>query len=207
MSDRQSPKPHRPARRGSDDAYEDWCVGDVVLFRGDEDGKPGNAARAIIEGFQKGAGATHPEWVHVGLYDGNGCVYDAQPQKNVGRHYVADLIERPGFIHVRRLRNLVTSTQKVRAAIKEQGNAKYRMWAPEHIAGLAQRLARRSLSDERLESPDFVICSVFVDKVLSLAAGSQIFRKLPIVMPCDFADSVDFECVETKWCIAQKLGA
>ncbi|MBX3431212.1 MAG: hypothetical protein KF779_16620 [Hyphomonadaceae bacterium] len=183
-------------------SIDTWAPGDIVLARAT--GLGGAAVRALQQLIMPNDAANA---VHVGMYDGGGFIYEAVPGRNSLRTPVADWISKPGQLHIRRLRGFTTTASAIQNALQSSGPPTYRAIQPAYIGSIAQRILWRitrsagatSPAQQPQAIPSEVVCSVFVHAIFGNLIGSPVIKQ-PIVLPCDFAASADFDCQDVPWC-------
>lgn len=171
---------------------EDWRPADVVLFSS-EAKIAGSAQTALVRALQSRevGDPRHARWTHIGIYDGAGSIWDANPWANVARRPLKQVIARPRLLYVRRLRGLAVTRRALFDAVRAHSSAKY-----DFFPILAERIAPDA---EQSEDHSRAACSVFVNRVLVQLARRRLFTDLTYPTPASFAVSSLFEDVPAQW--------
>lgn len=171
---------------------EDWRPGDVILVDTPES--------VIIKSYQWLLGAgPDSAWTHAAIYAGDDRIWDAMPDLHIQERTIGELVRQSVPISLYRLRNAQIEKHLLARLIEEQAKQTYA------VGGYLGVLASRMISNAPApEHPDHtasrpVICSIFVERVLMLAAGRQVLPHVPVSVPADFATSTAFEPVSLSW--------
>jgi hypothetical protein len=177
---------------------DQWRPGDVVVFRAAMISKslPIVAYQKLVFGSDDAAW-----WPHVGIYDGQGVVWDAVPKYNVRHRTVAQVLQQERrTLSLRRYPASPIDPQRLAAFLAMQGQ-NYSATSPVirrlllARAGLARTPKVLGINEQD------IICSQLVDRALSFAI--QGYRTPYIVpLPGDYMHATEFADVATYWCRA-----
>lgn len=166
-----------------------WRPGDIVLSS--------SAAIHPIMAYQQllYPGSPASGWTHVGMYDGTGFVWDANPRVHVQERSVGAYLIGKRAVALIRPRNFEITTEDLGPALVDWVRARYDLISL--TDRLLARVARLGAKDPVEEGS--LVCSTFLDRVLLHAGGRHYFPALPVVVPADFASSDQFEPVPLAW--------
>lgn len=202
----------------------EWRAGDVVLFGGER-----AASDPIVGYQRLLFDPAHARWTHVGILDADMMIWDAMPSEHVRCRPVRDVVAELGQIILRRLAGAPVDAERLSASLRKFSQDEYRIYRVKMGALLLERLraakgdggafeararnqrtsreplaggAREGLPDPNetaLLNERQVICSSFVQKVLSQTIGKIVGPQYPIYLPADFARDPDFDTVPLRW--------
>jgi hypothetical protein len=181
----------------------DWRTGDIVAMR-----SPSGLTSAPIVGYQTIvfglSEARH--WTHVGIYDGNGHVWDAVPRHNVRHRSVAQLAQEGRTISIRRLvAGPTIDSGRLSAYLSFQLNQRFAISTTHVMRLLIQRALRTSgIAPLAPISADIVFCSLLCLRALQYATNGLTFSEI-IPLPGDFMAKREFQEVDAYWCRRQHL--
>lgn len=173
---------------------EAWRAGDVVLSKAE------GASSMLIAEYQ---GFLYPyseaaEWTHVGLYDGDGIIWDANPQAHVQARHVADYLMSKTEIAIVRPQAVAFDSRQITEQVAVMSRSRYNL--PPMALFLLERVFK-GVGVQRPEDvpPEDVICSTLIERVYR-HCGHEPFPHLKVVLPADYAASTKFLRVELGWC-------
>ena len=175
-----------------------WRAGDVVLSR----------TSKLIDWVAIYQGAILPgkdaaKWNHVGVYDGTGFIWDANPHVHVQERSVGDYLLGKDEIAIVRVKEFAISSTELIGLLGDVAQTSYDMTS--YAGLLSWRLMASALvyGNDLRQAVDndapAVICSTFLERVLRHATAGQVFPDTPIVVPADYAVSTRFTHVPVAW--------
>lgn len=162
----------------------DWQGGDVVLFGGLPTAV-GWIPKTITRVSQSilGASTEGSKWVHAGIYVGDEIIWDLQTKGYPNPKSVRLALSNPSrSFAIYRLKKTIVNTNALADAIQKFSST---TWS------LRQAMLINGGPGE--------ICSSYVRLLLRHAVSRDVLASYPLVFPSDFADSGEFECVESFW--------
>jgi hypothetical protein len=173
----------------------EWAPGDVVLYRA-----AGGFERLQVDPIRRyqvasGFDREIAQFIHVGIFVGRNLIWEANPSFDVHAVTVRDALKDGRVISVRRFRHQSVGETALLEAIQEYAPKRYLM-----AAMAPSLLARFAGYDVKVADQQYVICSMFVQGVLSLCLCRSVLSEWPVAVPADFAVSDDFEDVPVYWC-------
>lgn len=179
---------------------QEWQTGDIVVMRTPKGlaGLPVVAYQSLVFGMQE------PRlWTHVGIYDGNGHVWDAVPAHNVRHRSIAQVAQEGRTISVRRVVGLSIDSQRLTAFLSQQLHQHYSLSAVPVRRLLKNRAMQvRGFPPLVLLPEEIVFCSILVLRALRYAANGLPFSEI-IPLPGDFMAKPQFQEVDAHWCQRQ----
>jgi hypothetical protein len=178
----------------------DWRTGDVVVVRAPRGlaGAPIVAYQSLIFGMQEPC-----MWTHVGIYDGNGHVWDAVPTHNVRHRSIAQVAQEGRTISVRRLAGLHIDSHRLTAFLSFQLHQRFSVTAvPVRRLLIHRALRATGLPPLSLLTDEIVFCSILVLRALQYATNGLPFSEI-IPLPADFMAKPQFHEVSAHWCQRQ----
>lgn len=100
--------PHSPVGNGRIAAPSGLQKGDVLLFTPE---LPNGAQNTIVVAQEMVSSRVHASFTHVGLYMGNGDVYDATPWGGVALRHFNEVMPKPGWVRARRMMGITPLQQ------------------------------------------------------------------------------------------------
>lgn len=185
----------------------DWRPGDVLLFKG---GEP-TRFRDIIVSYQRRVGFTneYAVWTHVALYVGNGMVADAIFDQPLQKRPLANLLQEPRIVAVRRFPDSDRITEDaVRVAVnfylaQDYGNLTTYISLANQWLRKQSRISEDETGELPIEETSVgpVICSQFAFRVLYYVRDRRapFMPNGPVPVPADFAAAHMFVPVKTVW--------
>jgi hypothetical protein len=172
----------------------DWRAGDVVL----SSAHPPNMVDpiSIYQSFLY-PDVEQARWTHVGIYDGDGTIWDANPDTNVQARSVGDYILSKGAISIVRLRHAEIDPGRLQEEIFLLKGRRYDM---RPLAAMLLMRVFAGVGKLRPREPDAeaVVCSTFLEHVFR-HLGYDCFAKISVVVPADYAGSDAFQLVPLRW--------
>jgi len=190
-------------------SIDEWSAGDIVLTRRE----PPDLGTSAVEFIQSLLLPKEcAEFAHVGLYDGAGHIYEAHPSLLSSGNFrtkVTDWVNSGSLVHVRRIQGFITNEAAIAAAAHQQGPPRYRSLQATYAKDIMRRIFWRRTGGAPVANPSAttiqsvpgeLMCAMYVRALLSMIMGQTFMDDLPIVLPGDFGDRPDIDCVTTiQW--------
>lgn len=174
----------------------EWLPGDVVLFQT----LPGDKMNVVQSLQVPLLSAQARIWVHVGILDSELVVWDAHLDGDVRRRPLSEVLREQRVLGVRRLKDVTVDRAALVDSLLTFSNDKYRAVRLRTIGALQKRLILNVGTTAPRVDDAFVVCSTFLQKVLSRTVKRDLLAGHFIALPGDFAVDSDFEWVPARWC-------
>lgn len=183
----------------------DWRAGDVILVRAGSRLRPSPVAiyQSLVAGLPKGSAA----FTHVGVYDGDGHVWEANPAYNIRMSTVASVLGKRARFRVSRLKDTRIDPARLAEICRHlRDTRRYPSYADFIRPQIALKLGSRLLKRGAIAGPDpaaasdSLVCSSFVFHALNIAGSRPVQINQPFIVPADFASPAVFHPVPVSWC-------
>lgn len=142
------------------------------------------------------------QWTHCAVIDENLTVWDAMPSADVRSRPLRELLREAHRLRLVRPA-VAPDPTLLRTSLLQFSNHSYRVLDIATLGRLGARLARAGTWANPVTDDRTVMCSLFVSNVLRRSTKHGYFRRLPVVIPADFAADRDFADVPLHWCHAE----
>lgn len=163
----------------------EWAAGDIVISRPLKRPSGVDALQRLMRPSKDAS------WTHVGVYDGDGFIWDANPKIDVQERSVGDYMLTKSSVRVVRSKNIPRGITDLRHVLNQLASLSYDV--PAAIRTMLKPDGRGE------EAEGGIVCSTFVERVYRHAFRCQLFRTVALPLPVDFLDHPDFAVVPTRW--------
>ncbi|MDB5530253.1 MAG: hypothetical protein JWR51_3356 [Devosia sp.] len=174
----------------------DWTAGDLVLSS-----EPSPNIFNPITTYQRFIypGWDVHRWTHVGVYDGRGLIWDANPDANIQSRSVTDYLLKKPVVKLVRFRQMALSAAALDDALISLSKTTYDMPSLGLLL-LARVLGMEDANTVVNSNTETAICSTFVERVYWRCGVNSIIPKIRMLVPADFAADPSFYTVPIQWC-------
>ena len=171
----------------------DWRCGDVIVS------KPLSHTLNPVVAYQRMVATSAAEWSHVGIYNGRGYIWDANPSVNVQERAVGDFLVARRTVAVLRPNAAAISEEDLYGVLREFVGSRYDVMAHKEmlIRRVFEQWTPESFKIE--EVSNLLICTTFVERVLRHAFLIQPFKDVILPLPADFMTSKHFSSIPLQW--------